>query len=330
MDVHLVGSVPFADADEVFSTCCGVLGDRLARVPDGETGIRTNWIAWQRPILGAHPALHEVGAVANAQSRMPRFALRADFDGELAFDDLGYLTAAMDSYGRFVAARDAGRIGGQRFQVSLPTPLAAVAAYIDAPDQAAVFPAYEARLLAEAAAIIDAIPAEDLALQWDVAIEFAVLEGLFPVWLADPFEEIAGKLAALADLAPGDVELGFHLCYGDAGNKHFKEPEDTGLMVRLANRVVELTARRIDWVHLPVPIDRDDEGFFAPLAGLTADRIGRVYLGLAHEQDGAEGARRRIAAARPWLADFGVSTECGLGRRKPEVARALLDLMASL
>ena len=44
-----------------------------------------------------------------------------------------------------------------------------------------------------------------------------------------------------------------------------------------------------------------------------------------HFTDGAEGTRRRIAAAQEVGADFGVATECGMGRRNavtiPELLR---------
>ncbi|MGQ0543705.1 MAG: hypothetical protein ACT4P3_00015 [Betaproteobacteria bacterium] len=45
-----------------------------------------------------------------------------------------------------------------------------------------------------------------------------------------------------------------------------------------------------------------------------------------HAADGAEGARRRIEAARRFAPRFGVATECGLGRQQPETIPALLEL----
>ena len=36
--VHLVGSVPLSDARAVFETVSAVLGRKLKRIPDGETG----------------------------------------------------------------------------------------------------------------------------------------------------------------------------------------------------------------------------------------------------------------------------------------------------
>ena len=38
LGAHLVGSVPLPDAESVFRTLGTELGDRLRRLPDGETG----------------------------------------------------------------------------------------------------------------------------------------------------------------------------------------------------------------------------------------------------------------------------------------------------
>ena len=40
--VHLVGSVPLASAEGVFTTVAAELGERLRRIPDGETGPRSD------------------------------------------------------------------------------------------------------------------------------------------------------------------------------------------------------------------------------------------------------------------------------------------------
>jgi len=63
---------------------------------------------------------------------------------------------------------------------------------------------------------------------------------------------------------------------------------------------------------MPVPIDRDDNAYFAPLRDLKTGSA-RIYLGLVHGSDRLEGATRRVAAARSALEDFGVATECGMG-----------------
>jgi hypothetical protein len=58
-DVHLVGSVPLADARAVFTAASTALGPRLKRIPDGETGERSDWITWLEPVFAENPALEK-------------------------------------------------------------------------------------------------------------------------------------------------------------------------------------------------------------------------------------------------------------------------------
>ncbi|MGR6997005.1 hypothetical protein ACU686_00895 [Yinghuangia aomiensis] len=93
---------------------------------------------------------------------------------ELVFPALGYAEAALDSYAVFRRLRGEGVIApGTRFQVSLPTPAGVVGPSIVAEDRAAVEPAYERALFGELQRILDGIPHDDLAIQWDTAVEFA-------------------------------------------------------------------------------------------------------------------------------------------------------------
>ena len=122
--------------------------------------------------------------------------------------------------------------------------------------------------------------------------------------------------------------MGFHLCYGDSGGKHFTEPADTGLMVKIANALSENSPRPIQWIHLPVPKERDDSAFFAPLKKLALRPETRLFLGLVHPGDGIEGTRRRMAMAQRFVSEFGIATECGFGRRPPETVPELLRIHA--
>jgi hypothetical protein len=84
-------------------------------------------------------------------------------------------------------------------------------------------------------------------------------------------------------------------------------------------------------MHMPVPIGRTDDEFFAPFGDLTLAPETEIYLGLVHAGDGVEGTRRRIAAAQKFLPSFGVATECGMARaRKPELVTQLLEIHAEV
>ena len=196
-------------------------------------------------------------------------------------------------------------------------------------DQAVIEPAYEKALLIELDEIIAAIPAQELAIQWDVAVEFGLMEGVAFQQFGVSKEEMIAQFIRLGNRIPAPVELGYHLCYGDAGHRHFVEPKDTTLLTEVANAISAGVTREIQWIHMPVPLNRADEAYFAPLRNLHLHPETKLYLGLVHNSDGVEGANRRIVAARQIVADFGVATECGMGRRPAETIPDLLRLHSS-
>ena len=88
--------------------------------------------------------------------------------------------------------------------------------------------------------------------------------------------------------------------------------------------IFSMARRRVDFLHLPVPRERDDPAYFAPLRSLRLPERTRLYLGLIHHDD-VEGDRRRIDAGRRIVGDgFGVATECGWGRGDPARVDSLL------
>jgi hypothetical protein len=99
-------------------------------------------------------------------------------------------------------------------------------------------------------------------------------------------------------------------------------------MVRVANRLSRAIGRSIDWIHMPVPRGRTDDAYYAPLKDLRLRPETRLYLGLVHHTDGLAGTRKRIAAAQKVVGDFGIATECGLGRRAAETLPKLLEIHA--
>jgi hypothetical protein len=330
---HLNGSVPLENSEIVFRTVSSSLGDRLRRLPDGETGIRSNWIGFQSEVFKATGQFDLVLPDPNAYAPLPFFIPKTGVDPrQIKFGRLGYADAAQASYERFAALKGEEQIpSGVRFQVSLPTPLAPVAAFVAPTAVAAVEPAYEAALLKELDEIIAAIPHDQLAIQWDAAVEFGMLEGVWPTGFSDVRREVLDRLVRIGNRVAADVELGYHLCYGDAGHKHFKEPADVTKMVDIANAITSAVKRPVQWISLPVPRNRADDPYFAPLKDLKLPAVTEVYLGLVHITDGTQGTQRRIEAAQRALdRPFGVATECGLGRRPPETIPELLRIHAEV
>ncbi|WP_326837837.1 hypothetical protein VSH64_23655 [Amycolatopsis rhabdoformis] len=327
--VHLVGSVPLEDTEAVFRAVASRVGPHLRRITDGETGVRSNWTHWQQAVFARTPGLVTDDVRHGSYSSMPKYRFGSGVS-EVRFGPLGYAQAALSSWVVFRRLRAAGVLPDVRFQVSLPTPMAPIRLHVDARDQAAIEPAYEAAMLRELELITDAIPASDLAVQWDTAVEFGMLEGVFPAWIPDLREGIVSRLTRLGNALPADVHLGYHLCYGDSGHRHFVEPSSTALAVELANAVAAGLSRPLSWIHLPVPIGRTDPEYFAPLRSLALPAETELYLGLLHNSDGEPGARKRMAAALSAVDSFGIATECGFGRRPPETVPGLLELHAAV
>ena len=119
--------------------------------------------------------------------------------------------------------------------------------------------------------------------------------------------------------------MGYHLCYGSPADEHLIMPRDTAVVVDIANGVRRALARRVDFLHVPVPRDRVDAPYFRPLTRLDGFRDSTLYLGLLHHDD-ADGDRTRIDVARTIVGrDFGIASECGWGRTDPARVPGLLQ-----
>ena len=337
-DVLLLGSFPADTAEEAFRSMSAILGERAGRLPDGEVGDRQMWIGWQESVLKGHPQFEDIRddpsrraehrRMPDGTSIPPRYRLRHGVpDGDVALDKLGYADAARRSYADFARLKAAGDIPKTtRFQVSLPTTIAFLEHLVVTEAQPIVEPAHETRLHAEVREIAQFVPPGELAIQWDVSKEMAIWEGVWPIYFDDVKQGIVERLARHGDAVPAHVEMGYHFCYGDFGHRHWKEPEDTANMVEAANGVSAVLSRAIDWIHMPVPRERDDDAYFAPLAHLELRAETALYLGLVHHTGGIEATHRRMDAAKKYAADFGVATECGLGRRPAETIPELLAI----
>ena len=330
--VLLLGSVPLADAQAVFSAASHLLGATARRLPDGETGARSNWIAWQRSVFASLGALQPSEHKERAYQLFPPYTLRADRAiSDVVFGPLGFAREAIASYAVFKSLKARGEIGRhQRLQIALPTAWAPVYSFISYRWQLEVHASYEQALLHELAQICAAIPHDELTVQWDIATEMSWWERVYPAPYEDAQRGVIDSVLRLLSAVPGSVELGVHLCYGSMNNRHWKEPADTASLAALTNGLARALTRPLDYLHLPVPQNRDDPAYFAPLSALNLPPQTMLYLGLLHLEDGLPGALRRIDAARQFAPRFGIACECGLGRRAPDTINDWLSLHATV
>src|SRR5436190_15535585 len=314
--VHLVGSIGLGSVEEIFRTVGPLLGRRLKRIPDGEPGPRRLWVSFQYPLLRSSPFLRpDPSGALRKTSGFPLLCIAEGVaDDEVTFGELGYAREARGSYLDFLEARQRGDIApGVRFQVCLPTPMSVVYAFCTARNVAAIERAFEAAMMREVEAICRHIPHKDLCIQWDVCHDMLVWDGQpqdqFPLVNASR-QEIAERFARISTPVPQDVELGFHLCYGDFGAKHTFDPVTARHIVDVANAIVQQVKHKVAYIHLPVPLPRATPDFFAPMREFKLSPGTEIYLGLVHAADGIAGARKRIALAHEYVPRFGIATEC--------------------
>ena len=339
-EIFFVGSIPMASASEVVRSI-GKFGTAVQRIPDGETGNRLGWLEWQETFLAENPLLEATASEgdwrnATAPDKWKHkkwFRLRSGAAARnVDLGDVGYARNAAESYRAFAESKRKSEVApGTRFMVAIPSPFNLVNHYFAPDERAALEPAYEAALLREVDRIVAAVPAGELAIQWDCAHDMQAYDGeARKPWFPDTERGIEQRLIRIGQHVPPSVELGYHFCYGSFGGKHFVEPKDMGAMVRLANALSTGVTRPIGWIHMPVPIERSDDAYFAPLTALRLKPETKLYLGLIHDKDGVAGTVQRIKTAERHAKDFGIATECGFGRRPPETVRALVDLHAEV
>ena len=207
--IHLVGGhVPLASAEVVFQTVAAEVGDRLRRIPDGETGPRSDWIVWQLPDLHLPAPVRRrprrgrtAGGPCRACSRRGRPGRRP-----CAFGALGYADAAIASYRAFARLKRRRPGPGGLALPGLPAHAAGADQRLrGAPSTRRRWSrCTEARLLGPAGATLLAeVPHDQLAIQWDTNFEFGMLEGVFPVWFGDVKGGILERLLRLARHVPG-------------------------------------------------------------------------------------------------------------------------------
>jgi hypothetical protein len=341
--VHFNGSVNLPDAESVMREISTRIPTGVRRMTDGETGERGYWILFQ---IQKFLRMPEFEAVTSGQAyetsddapEMPQLRLAEGASADtIRWPDLGYADAYAQSFEVFDRLQAEGTIpDGVRFQVQYPTPLASMAGTIVPADMQAVAGSYEAALFADLRTLLAALPHDRCAVQWDVAVEFGLLEGAMGPGSAMPLEQITPGLVRCVEQVPADVPVGLHLCYGDYGHQHFKQPDSLQMQVDLVNAVTAAAGRPVDWASFTVPQARSDAGYFGPLRDLTAGPETELYFALVpyHPDDQPAGTTAdqaghvdaALAESGGGQREWGICTECGMGRVAADDVPRLLDL----
>ncbi len=335
--VHFNGGVNLADAETVMREIAGRVPSGVRRIPDGETGDRQQWIWFQLQKFWETPGLEKAGLKDQpaGYEQLPKVGLAHGVDAStIQWPDLGYADAYAQSFQTFRRLREAGTIpDGVRFQVEYPTPLAAINTWILAEDQPRLEPSYERALFTDLDRLIARLPHEQIAVQWDVAVEIGILEGAFETGPGQTFDAIVERLIRCVDQVPRDIPVGLHLCYGDYQHTHYKEPQSLDLQVQLTNAVAQGARRSVNWLAFTVPQYQRDSAYFAPLRQLRVPADTELNFALvpyrpAKQEAGTTSEQVRLIdehlAGRS--VNWGICTECGMARAERDEIPQLLDL----
>jgi hypothetical protein len=324
-ELLLVGSLPADTTEGALRSATEFFGDLVFALPDGETGPRAGWVSYEREKL-VRP---NEGVVTlqdtESPTGLPRHAYETPVFGirpgvsELRFPSWPRIDDAIAGYRVFRQLREEGVIpAGLRFQIGLPFPASALNAF--KADFGADYPvaarAFEDLVARELVRLTAAIPAGELAIQWDMAYETQDIERVLAWTTEGAWERFAGPVTRLTRLIPDEVLVGYHLCYGTFPEWPMYEARDMEVLVRMANFAVANSGRTVDWLHLAGPryLRSEDRSFFRPLIDLEPGDA-RVFLGIVLPIDGIPGLRRRVATASRYISDFGVAMYCGFGRQ---------------
>jgi hypothetical protein len=340
--VHFNGGVNLADAETVMREITARVPRGVSRIPDGETGDRQQWIFFQLQKFWSTPGLEQAPSrdLGAGYDQMPKVRLA---DGvapdDVTWPNLGYADAYIESFATFERLQAEGVIpAGIRFQVEYPTPLASINAWIVDEQQDLLEASYERAVFDDLARLLGALPHDRIAVQWDVAVEFGILDGHFGVGERQSFDAIVGRLARCVEQVPDQVPVGLHLCYGDYKHRHYLEPESLATQVAVVNRLNAQARRQVSFFAFTVPQYQRDPAYFEPLHGLRIRPGTEIYFALVpyhpdEQEPGTTAEQVRLidehlvrhpgnGGAPAW----GICTECGMARAEREDIPRLLDL----
>ena len=335
-NLMLVGSIAYDTAEQAFRAIGRSLGEHLDFMPDGEVGERESWVAHiaYRVFLG-HPDIELISRPLwedgteewrSAFGHKPPWKFRVrDGIKQVRFGDpgwrLGYARDAINSYFIFKTLKQEGAIPAHmRFQICLPHVSSGVRLYFDEPaDYPRIEPAFAETLRLEAQTICDHLPADEIAIQWDCAIEDTVIEhalektgGVVTDEVRSVVAELFAPTAHINSVIPEAAHVGYHACYGTSGGWPRREPQDLTGVVLLLNGAVLGTGRSVQFAHMPT-VQSSDANYFAPLADLDIGDT-RLYVGLIHALHEEDGLAKQMQWIGNHVADFGIAAPCGFGR----------------
>lgn len=335
--VHLVGTVPAADAPSAFALFEDKLGGHLPEtIPDGETGNRADWIERIIEGLRDHPDLYVAqDGDWSEYEKTPRLDVRKGHTFEsLELDYTGYFSESWEQWLLFHGTLDSEH----SLQIGIPSHLdLALVAFGFKPDRAlrnlAPFRDATVREITR----IHAVGGDEVVFQLEIPIPLILLSKMPGPAQPIVANRLAAELIKVVKRSPVGARFGLHLCYGDMNNEAMGDPDDSGALVRLSNALVAAwpASQPLEFIHAPFARGSQppslDAAFYAPLSDLELPAETRFAAGFVHEELTAEELitlRDRIERLLNRTVDVGAA--CGLGRRDPDRAVANLELASTV
>lgn len=330
--VHLVGTIPATSTPEALSLVSDTVGDSVTDwLPDGETGVRSNWIGRLVENLRNHPDLEvfKDGDWSDYEST-PGFRVKAGHRFESV--ELDYFEHFEESWPEFQRVR--GELGRAdlAFQIGIPGPIdVAFAAFGFNP--VAGFRRsgpFEDATISEIERI-HAVAGNEIVYQLEIPIEVEVTTRIPAVVRGAGVRWLARRILRVVERSPGSTRWGFHLCVGDMNNTAFSNLKDTGPVVQLTNALVSQfpAAHKLEFVHMPLAHGAipptTEEAFYQPLGGLTLPEGVRFIAGFVHERQSIQEQEKVQGIVERQVGhQVDVAASCGLGRRDVEAATSNL------
>ncbi|MGB7859161.1 MAG: hypothetical protein WBM90_01540, partial [Acidimicrobiia bacterium] len=273
--VHLVGTVPADSTRHALGLVTNTVGDRVIDwLPDGETGVRSNWIGRLVENLKKHPDLEIIrDGDWSDYEETPAFKVRSGHHFESV--DLDYFEYFEESWPEFQKVRtELGRTD-LSFQIGIPGPIdVAFAAFgfnpVSGFRRARPFEDATVRNIER----IHEIAGNEVVYQLEIPIEVEVMARIPGLVRGAGVKWLAGRVLRVIERSPETTRWGFHLCVGDMNNKAFSHLDDTEPVVQLSNALVSRfpKGRKLEFVHMPLAHGSipptTDEAFYAPLTNL--------------------------------------------------------------
>jgi len=320
-EIVLTGSVPLRPATKVFEALARHLGTAAPFYPDGE---QVGWVGGTLGLLKKNPNLEELYSlklsdeieISNTFYRL-KGGTKAK---ELKLGPFLLADNAIASYAAFKALKEKGVIPpGTRFEVTIPA-AGMLAGHIHMLPQES-YPLAAAALGGEIARILEAIPASEMLIQFDVPLETSHVEYERRPWafnvpyfdsIRSRFEDAVAALAMLASQVTSDIPIGIHTC--SAWHLNPSADQDNWTLIDISNQYLRAIRRPVRYIHIPIHPSHNKVAHYTPFRELELPPETSLSLGIINMVDKLEGAKRRMdAAEKAGLYDFGVAFWCGLG-----------------